>query len=97
MVDSTLEQTKKALALSQREKESKTEPGASEMSHVTRLIREGKLSDAYWSWAYRPTNKSEHGKLPPKFKQANQDLQDLNKVAGMDKSKLKALENQADE
>jgi hypothetical protein len=97
MADTILEQTKKGIALEQRQRERKTEPEAEELSHVARLIREGRLHDAYHIWAYHPTNTTEHRKLPPGFKQANQDLHDLNKVAGMDKSKLKALEYRADE
>jgi hypothetical protein len=94
---STLEQTKKALALNQRERERKTEPQASEYSGVTKLIREGRLDDKYWNWAFTPANKSEHLKLPPQFKSINQDLGFLNRIQLMDKSKLKALEEQAKE
>jgi len=97
MVESTIEMAKKGLALSQRDKERRSEPKAKELQHVSRLVREGGLDDKYWSWAFEPTNKTEHEKLPPQFKAINQDLEMLHKILGMDKSKLKALENQANE
>lgn len=95
MVDSILEQAKKGIALEQRQRERRTEPKAETLSHAARLVREGRLDDKYWPWVFEPTNKSEHAKLPPKFKSINQDLDTLNKIAGMDKSKLKALTEQA--
>jgi|GEM_PF-4225124 len=97
MSDNPLDETKKALAQSQRERERKTEPRASALSNVVKLINEGRLDKAYLSLTLEPTNRSEHFKLPPEFKKANQDLLDLNKIAGLDKSRQKALENQADE
>jgi hypothetical protein len=97
MVETTLEMAKKGIALEQRSRERRSEPKAEELKHVSRLVREGKLDDKYWSWAYEPANKSEHMKLPPQFKSINQDLDMLNRILGMDKSKLKALEEQAAE
>jgi hypothetical protein len=63
VTDNVLEESRKALALSQREKERKTEPKAPELSNVARLVREGKLHDSYWSWVFEPTNESEHQKF----------------------------------
>jgi hypothetical protein len=97
MAETTLEMAKKGIALYQRDRERRSEPKAKELKHVTRLVMEGRLDDKYWSWAYEPTNKSEHMKLPPQFKAINQDLDMLNRIVGMDKSKLKALEEQAAE
>jgi hypothetical protein len=97
MVESILEQTKKGIALEQRDRENRSEPKASELRGVCHLISTGMLDDKYWSFAYKPANKSEHGKLPPSFKAINQDLSILEKITSMDKSKLKALEEQANE
>jgi len=95
MVENTLEMAKKGLALSQRDREMTTEHKAEELREVGLLIIAGKIHNNYWDFAHQPSNSSEHTKLPPQFKGANQDLHELEKILRVDRSKLKALEAQA--
>ena len=97
MVDSTLEMTKKGLALSQRERERKTEAAKETLHNVSKLIVDGKLNKGFLPFVLYPTNRKEHTKLTPGFKNANQHLHELDQIFGLDKSKLKALEKQASE